>query len=97
CRNTVEVGPPTWIELDRIAAGMFELIPIGVISASSPCFLKMPSSAATIAEAQSEVAVQPIWILACATADPVNTRLTAKVARTFFTAVSPFYHFRFFC
>ena len=59
CRNTVEVGPPIWIELERIAAGMFELMPIGVISTSSPCFLKMPSSIATMAEAQSDVAVQP--------------------------------------
>ena len=70
CRNTVEVGPPIWIELERIAAGMFELMPIGVISTSSPCFLKMPSSTATIAEAQSDVAVQPTWILACANAAP---------------------------
>ena len=55
-----------WIELERIAAGMFELMPINTISASRPCFLKMPSSIATMAEAQSEVAVQPIWILVCA-------------------------------
>jgi hypothetical protein len=40
--------PPIWIEFERIAAGMFELMPIGVISTSSPCFLKMPSSTATI-------------------------------------------------
>jgi hypothetical protein len=66
CTNTVEVGPPIWIELERIAAGMFELMPIRTISASSPCFWKMPSSTAIIAEAQSVVAVQPIWILVCA-------------------------------
>ena len=89
CRNTVEVGPPIWIEFDRIAAGIFELMPIGVISTSSPCFLKMPSSIATIAEAQSEVAVQPTWILACAKAVPVSARLTARAARTFFTTFSP--------
>lgn len=60
CRNTVEVGPPIWIELERMAAGIFELIPIRTISASMPCFLKRPSSIASIAEAQSDVAVQPI-------------------------------------
>src|SRR5438876_24433 len=89
CRNTVEVGPPIWIEFDRIAAGIFELIPIGVISTSSPCFLKMPSSTATMAEAQSEVAVQPTWILACAAAAPVSAKLIARVATIFFNAVSP--------
>ncbi len=66
CRNTVDVGPPIWIEFETMAAGMFELMPIRTISASRPCFLKMPSSTATIAEAQSVVAVQPIWILVCA-------------------------------
>src|SRR6478735_5054167 len=65
-------------------------MPIGVISTSSPCFLKMPSSIATIAEAQSEVAVQPTWILACAKAVPVSATLTARAARTFFTTLSPF-------
>src|SRR5438552_2003893 len=89
CRNTVEVGPPIWIEFDRIAAGIFELMPTGVISTSSPCFLKMPSSIATIAEAQSEVAVQPTWILACAKAVPVSAALIARAARTFFTTISP--------
>ena len=89
CRNTVAVGPPIWIEFDRIAAGIFELMPIGVISTSSPCFLKMPSSIATMAEAQSEVAVQPTWILACAKAVPVSATLTARAARTFFTTISP--------
>ena len=89
CRNTVEVGPPIWIEFDRIAAGIFELMPIGVISTSSPCFLKMPSSIATIAEAQSEVAVQPTWILAWAKAVPVSATLTARAARAFFTVFSP--------
>ena len=93
CRNTVEVGPPIWIEFDRIAAGMFELMPIGVISTSSPCFLKMPSSIATMAEAQSDVAVQPTWILACAKAVPVSATLTARVARIFFTAVLPIHIF----
>ena len=78
CRNRVEVGPPIWIEFDRIAAGMFELIPIGVISASSPCFLKMPSSTATIAEAQSDVAV------------PLRSRprLIARMASALFTGFS---------
>jgi hypothetical protein len=71
---------------------MFELMPIGVISTSMPCFLKMPSSIATIAEAQSDVAVQPTCILACANAVPVSARLIARVARTFFTAL-PGLHF----
>jgi hypothetical protein len=53
---------------------MFELMAIGVISTSSPCFLKMPSSTATMADAQSEVAVQPIWIFACAAAEPANAQ-----------------------
>src|SRR6185312_7207184 len=92
-RNTVEVGPPIWIEFERIAAGMFELMPIGVISTSSPCFLKMPSSIATMAEAQSDVAVQPTWILACAKALPVSARLTARAARTSFTTFSPLHIF----
>src|SRR5215212_1592068 len=103
CRNTVDVGPPIWIEFDRIAAGIFELMPTGVISTSSPCFLKMPSSIATIAEPQSEVAVQPTWILACAKAVPVSARLTARAAtvtaraaRTSFTTFSPRYIFVLF-
>jgi hypothetical protein len=41
-------------------------------------------------EAQSDVAVQPTWILACAKADPVSATLSAKVATSFFTAISPF-------
>ena len=82
----MEVGPPIWIELDRMAAGMFELIPISTISASSPCFLKMPSSTAIIADAQSEVAVQPIWIFSASAADvsanAVSTEpTTAPVSR----------------
>jgi hypothetical protein len=43
-----------------------------------------------MAEAQSDVAVQPTWILACAAAAPVSARLIAKVARIFLTAFSPF-------
>jgi hypothetical protein len=62
-----------------MAAGMFELMPIKTISVSRPCFLKMPSSTATIAEAQSLVAVHPIWILVWACADPAN-RVAASVA-----------------
>jgi hypothetical protein len=89
CRNTVEVGPPIWIEFDRIAAGIFELMPIGVISASRPYFLKIPSSTATMAEAQSDVAVQPICIFVCAAADPASARPIARVAKIVFTAVSP--------
>src|SRR5260370_1385411 len=79
CKNTVDVGPPTWIELDKMAAGIFELMPIRTISASRPCFLKRPSSTATIAEAQSLVAVQPIWILVCACAGPA-ARIAANPA-----------------
>ncbi len=84
CRNTVEVGPPIWIEFDSTAAGMFELMPISSISASRPCFLKIPSSAATIADAQSDVAVQPIRIF-WAWALPDST--------TPATAASPIHHF----
>src|SRR6202453_4480827 len=79
CKNTVDVGAPIWIELERMAAGMFELMPIRTISASRPCFLKMPSSTATIAEAQSLVAVHPIWTLVWAWPDPAN-RVAASVA-----------------
>ena len=63
CRNTGDVGPPTWIESETIAGGMLVLMPIRVISASIPCLAKMPSSRATIAEAQSEVAVQAMCSL----------------------------------
>src|SRR6476646_9869655 len=63
-----------------MAAGMFELIPIRVISASSPCLLKMPSSTAIIAEAQSVVAVHPIWILVCAWAGAAANKATAAAA-----------------
>src|SRR3954463_14665808 len=88
CRNTVEVGPPIWIELDRIAAGMLELMPISVISTSRPRRLKMPSSTPTIAEEQSEVAVQPTWILVCACAPlasirPANVATVAMKCRMF--------------
>ena len=38
-------------------------MPISVTSASIPCLAKMPSSRATIAEAQSLVAVQAIFSL----------------------------------
>ncbi len=72
CRNTDEVGPPIWIELDSSAAGMFELMPISTISASRPRRLKMPSSMAIIAEAQSLVAVQPICTFCCACAAPAS-------------------------
>src|SRR3984885_9479058 len=81
CKNTVEVGPPIWIELERMAAGIFELMPIKTISASRPCFLKMPSSTATIAEAQSVVAVRPIWSFVWAQAGPATkTAATAAAA-----------------
>src|SRR5689334_10928933 len=89
CRNTVEVGPPTWIELERIAAGMFELMPISTISASSPCFLNRPSSTATMAEAQSEVAVQPIWILPSAWAAPVASAATTSAKAKIFRIKFP--------
>src|SRR6266851_8653107 len=62
-----------------MAAGIFELMPIRTISASRPCFLKMPSSTATIAEAQSLVAVHPIWILVCAWPGPA-AKIAAKLA-----------------
>jgi hypothetical protein len=39
----------------------------------------MPSSTATIAEAQSLVAVHPIWILVCAGTGPA-AKIAAKVA-----------------
>jgi hypothetical protein len=45
-------------------------MPIDVISTSSPCLSKMPSSIATMTEAQSEVAVQPTWIFAWARTAP---------------------------
>src|SRR5271165_5077395 len=80
CRNTVAVGPPIWIESETIAGGMLLLIAIRVTSASIPCLAKMPSSPATIAEAQSLVAVQAIFSLkGSARAEPA-ARAKAAVA-----------------
>ena len=63
CRKTVAVGPPIWIESETIAGGIVVLMAMSETSASRPCLAKMPSSRATIAEAQSLVAVQAILSL----------------------------------
>ena len=80
CRNTGEVGPPIWIESDAIAGGMFVLIPINVTSASRPCLAKMPWSRATIAEAQSLVAVQAIFNLTGSASKGVAASVKAPAA-----------------
>ena len=80
CRKTVAVGPPIWIESETIAGGMLVLIPIRVMSTSRPCLAKMPSSFATIAEAQSEVAVQAILSLIGSASAGMTARAKAAVA-----------------
>ncbi len=70
------------MESDNSAAGMFELSPISVIVTSSPFFLKMPSSSATAADAQSVVAVQPMLSAVCAWDAPVNAASSMAPPRT---------------
>ena len=65
---------------DAIAGGMLVLMPIRVMSASRPCLAKMPWSRATMAEAQSLVAVQAILSLNGSASEGVATTARAAAA-----------------